>query len=149
MGRCGYSDAAGTRTHSFSCRVYTSPWGRGPSVAQLAVKEKTAQRKRSKDYQESFKAGVFSISEDAGQGCFIPSKRARHRAPTTNTIQGSYEPPAHPLHSVENYQNSQNSVISLNGPNTQNTQSQNQNFGFVQASSVFGHTSQQKSSLGG
>ena len=70
--------------------------GRGPSVAQLAVKEKIAQRKRSKDYQESFKAGVFSISEDAGQGCFIPSKRARHRAPTTNTIQGSYEPPAPP-----------------------------------------------------
>ena len=33
--------------------------GKGPSVAQLAVKEKTAQRKRSKDYQESFKAGVF------------------------------------------------------------------------------------------
>ena len=70
--------------------------GKGPSVAQLAVKEKTAQRKRSKDFQESFKAGVFSISEDAGQGCFIPSKRARHRAPTTDTVQGSYEAPPPP-----------------------------------------------------
>ena len=119
--------------------------GRGPSVAQLAVKEKTAQRKRSKDYQESFKAGVFSISEDAGQRYFIPSKGARHRTPAANTIQGSYEPPLPPPppHSVENYENSQNSVICLNGPNTQNSQSQNQNFGFVQASSVFGHTSQQ------
>ena len=95
MAGCGYNDAAGTRTHSFFAG-FTQVLGRGPSVAQLAVKEKTAQRKRSKDYQESFKAGVFSISEDAGQGCFIPSKRARHRAPTTNTIQGSYEPPPPP-----------------------------------------------------
>ena len=119
MERCSYNDAAGTRTYSFFAG-FTQVHGERASVAQLAVKEKTAQRKRSKRLSRVIQSWCIFYFRDAGQGCFIPSKRARHRAPTTNTVQDSYEAPPSPLHSV-----------------------QIQNFGFVQASFVLGQNSQQ------
>ena len=109
--------------------------GKGPSIAQIAVKEKSAQRKRSKDYQQSFKAGVFCISEQVGQGSFIPSKHARHRAPTTPAIQGSFQDPPPPLNSIENIHPSQNS----NNPPSTSVQIQNSmgnvgTFGYLEVS---------------
>ena len=83
---------------------------------------------------------MFSISEKVGQGCFIPSKRARHRAPPTHTIQGSYQAPPPPLNLIEKYPNFQSSDIHV--ASTLNNAGQIQNSGFVQSSSVLAKNSQ-------
>ena len=62
--------------------------GRGPSIPQLAAREKKDQRKRSRDYQEEFRQKHFNLSDGVQEGQFIPSKRARHRAPENVLVQG-------------------------------------------------------------
>ena len=73
-------------------------FGKGPSVADLAEKEKKQQRKRSRTYQQAFKENMLQTCDD--DPVFIPSKRARHREPETsvfdvqgNTLQPSHEVP--------------------------------------------------------
>ena len=65
-------------------------YGKGPSVAQTATREKRAQHVRAKDYVENFRRGTFEMS--SGEE-FVSSQRARHRAPATASVQGYNLPP--------------------------------------------------------
>ena len=62
--------------------------GRGPSIPQLAAKEKKDQRKRSREYQEEFRKKIFNLCDGMNEGEFMPSKKARHRAPENVLVQG-------------------------------------------------------------
>ena len=79
----------------------------------------------------------------------MPSKRARHRAPPTHTIQGSYQPPPPTFNSIENYPNSQISDINLsNSQNTPNNACQIENYCIVQGSSVLAQNSHRSNTWG-
>ena len=62
--------------------------GKGPSIPQIAAKEKKHQRKRSRDYQQEFREQNFQLCDGQNEGNFIPSKRARHRAPDNFHVEG-------------------------------------------------------------
>ena len=55
--------------------------GRGPSTASQAARDKRAQCKRAKEYVQSRKEINFTIGD--GKDCFIPAKKAKHKAPNT------------------------------------------------------------------
>ena len=61
--------------------------GKGPSIPQIAAKEKNDQRKRSRDYQQEFREQNFQLCDGQNEGNFIPSKRARHRAPDNSMLK--------------------------------------------------------------
>ena len=62
--------------------------GKGSSIPQIAAKEKKDQRKRSRDYLQEFREQNFQLYNGQNEGNFIPSKRARHRAPDNFNVQG-------------------------------------------------------------
>ena len=66
--------------------------GRGPSTASQAARDKRAQCKRAKEYVQSFKENNFTIGD--GEDCFIPTKKAKHKAPNTfsssNPLQAAF-----------------------------------------------------------
>ena len=66
--------------------------GRGPSTASQAARDKRAQCKRAKEYVQSFKENNFTIGD--GEDCFIPAKKAKHKAPNTfsssNPLQAAF-----------------------------------------------------------
>ena len=66
--------------------------GKGPSTISNATKEKKNQSRRTKEYKTMFKEGNYSVV-DGGGAMFIPSKKARHKAPssycTFNPVQGT------------------------------------------------------------
>ena len=71
-------------------------FGKGPSVADVAVKEKKAQRKRSRTYQEAFKENLLQTCDE--DPLFLPNKKARHREPETAThgVEGNPLQPIEP-----------------------------------------------------
>ena len=69
-------------------------FGKGPSVADVAEKEKKAQRKRSRTYQEAFKENLLQTCD--GDPLFLPNKRARHREPET-AVDGVEGNPLQPI----------------------------------------------------
>ena len=69
-------------------------FGKGPSVADVAEKEKKAQRKRSRTYQEAFKENLLQTCDE--DPLFLPNKRARHREPET-AVHGVEGNPLQPI----------------------------------------------------
>ena len=74
----------------FMDEVGKSP-GKGPTAASVASKEKRSQLKRAQEYRGNFKEGNFMFCQDDDE-VFIPSKKAKHKAPTvfngSNPTQG-------------------------------------------------------------
>ena len=66
--------------------------GRGPSTASQATRDKRAQFKEAKEYVQFFKENNFTIGD--GEDCFIPAKKAKHKAPNTfsssNPLQAAF-----------------------------------------------------------
>ena len=52
--------------------------GRGPTATKIGEHAKRDQMSRSREYQQAFREGRISITEEEGVN-FIPSKRAKHR----------------------------------------------------------------------
>ena len=69
-------------------------FGKGPSVADVAEKEKKAQRKRSRTYQEAFKENLLQTCDE--DPLFLPNKRARHREPE-RAVHGVEGNPLQPI----------------------------------------------------
>ena len=65
--------------------------GKGPTAASLATREKRSQMKRAQEYKANFQQGNFMFCENDDE-VFIPSKKAKHKAPTlfssSNPTQG-------------------------------------------------------------
>ena len=72
-------------------------FGKGPSVADVAEKEKKAQRKRSRTYQEAFKENLLQTCDE--DPLFLPNKRARHREPET-AVHGVEGNPLQPIYII-------------------------------------------------
>ena len=69
-------------------------FGKRPSVVEVADREKKAQRKRSRTYQEAFKENLLQTCDE--DPLFIPNKRARYREPGT-TVFGVEGNPLQPI----------------------------------------------------
>ena len=65
--------------------------GKGPTAASVASKEKRSQLKRPQEFRANFQEGNFMFCQDDDE-VFIPSKKAKHKAPTvfssSNPTQG-------------------------------------------------------------
>ena len=69
-------------------------FGKGPSVADVAEKEKKAQRKRSRTYHGAFRENLPQTCDE--NPLFLPNKRARHREPET-AVHGVEGNPLQPI----------------------------------------------------